>query len=279
MAANASAAKNQYTTGEHTYTLRYKGGERTFVLYLPENIRHDAPLVLVLHGYGATVSPDKYPFRHVADKEGFAVCYPQGEKDGRGKPCWNVGYPFQEDLKRDDTAFLVFLARHLQKNCNLSRANTFVTGMSNGGEMCYQLAFQRPDVFAAVAPVSGLTMEWLYRTGKPKRAVPLMEIHGTEDRTSEFGGDVQNAGGWGEYVAVPVAVGLWVAENRCTHEIREHRDPITDTGHRIIIHRYTGSPEGKDVVLYEIVGGGHSWAARDIDTAQEIWNFFKHYLE
>lgn len=110
----------------------------------PENIRHDAPLVMVLHGYGATVSPDKYPFRHVADKEGFAVCYPQGKKDGRGKPCWNVGYPFQEDLKRDDTAFLVFLARHLQKNCNLSRANTFVTGMSNGGRCATSWLFRGP---------------------------------------------------------------------------------------------------------------------------------------
>ncbi len=278
IAVNPSAAKNKYITGEHTYTIRHGGETRSFVLYLPENIKPGAPLVIVLHGYGSSATPDKYPFRHVADREGFAVCYPQGEKDGRGKACWNVGYPFQAGLKRNDTAFLTFLAHHLQKSCNLSKTGTFATGMSNGGEMCYQLAFLRPKVFAAVAPVAGLTMEWLYRTRRPGTAIPLMEIHGTEDHTSEWNGDATGKGGWGEYIAVPMAVGLWAATNRCTHEIRQTKEPISDTGHKIIIHRYTGGPDGKDAVLYEIVGGGHSWAGKDIDTAQEIWDFFKRYL-
>ena len=46
----------------------------------------------------------------IADREGFAVCYPQGAVDGRGKTCWNVGYPFQEGLKTDDVDFLLKLS-------------------------------------------------------------------------------------------------------------------------------------------------------------------------
>ena len=42
----------------------------------------------------------------VAEREGFAVCYPQGEKDAKGKNCWNVGYDVQQGLKRDDVGFV-----------------------------------------------------------------------------------------------------------------------------------------------------------------------------
>lgn len=88
--------------------------------------------------------------------------------------------------------------------------------MSNGGEMCYQLAAQRPRLFAAVAPVSGLMLEWLYKADTSDVPVPLFEIHGTADRTSAWEGDLDNKGGWGAYVAVPMAVHYWAAKNKCT---------------------------------------------------------------
>ena len=33
------------------------------------------------------------------------------------------------------------------------------------------------------------------------------------------------------------------------------------------------------VWLYEIIGGGHSWATRDIDTGDEIWLFFSRFIK
>jgi poly(3-hydroxybutyrate) depolymerase len=152
--------------------------------------------------------------------------------------------------------------------------------MSNGGEMCYLLAYLKPDVFAAVAPVAGLTLEWMYRKLKARKGVPLFEIHGTEDRTSEWTGDPTNKGGWGAYVAVPLAVGYWAAANGCTHEITEEI-PVKDpsNGHRAIAHRYVGGVGGNEVWLYEIVNGKHSWGEKDIDTAAEVWRFFRCYVE
>ena len=137
------------------YILRSGGMERTYKLHLPAGLPENAPLVVVLHGYGGNNNPDRFAMNATADRHGFAVCYPQGAKDGRGKSCWNVGYPFQADMTVDDVRFLTELVRHLQKKHGLSRHNVFCTGMSNGGEMCYQLAAQRPRLFAAVAPVSG----------------------------------------------------------------------------------------------------------------------------
>lgn len=265
------------------FQFSHRGMEREYYLYLPDNLEKGAPLVFILHGYGGRAMNGGKAMCEVADTNGFAVCFPQGAADFKGKTCWNVGYPFQEGLKTDDVDFLCKLARHLQKQYGLSRLNTFCTGMSNGGEMCYLLAYLKPDVFAAVAPVSGLTLEWMYRGLKARRPVPLMEIHGTEDKTSKWNGDPDNEDGWGEYIAVPAAAGYWAAEARCTHEITEVL-PVREGGNKVILHRYVGgNPAWKnspavEVRLYEVVGGKHSWAEKDMDTCPEIWKFFSKYL-
>ena len=138
----------------------------------------------------------------------------------------------------DDINFLCDLALYLQKNYRLSPHNTFCTGYSNGGEMCYLLAYKRPDIFTAVAPVAGLTLEWMYRELETNRPIPLFEIHGTEDKTSMWNGDPNNEGGWGKYIAVPIAVNYWAIQNRCTHEITDTIASIDSlSNHTIISHK------------------------------------------
>jgi polyhydroxybutyrate depolymerase len=255
--------------------------DREYWLYLPENLADDAPLVLLLHGYKASAEGYRPEMIQVAKENGFALCYPQGALDARGKTCWNVGYPFQEDLKTDDVDFLCSLARHLQKEHGLSRQNTFLTGMSNGGEMCYLMAYLKPDFFAAFAPIAGLSMEWSYKKFNAKRPVPLMEVHGTMDKTSKWEGDPFNEGGWGAYLAVPQAVGYWVAQARCTFEETIEMPLVRN---KVVLHRYKGGePAWKggpaiEVRLYEVIGGKHTWALNDMDTCREIWEFFKVYL-
>lgn len=262
------------------YKIRHAGIERSYWLYLPQN--HDnAPLVLCLHGYGGKAEGYRPELLEVAKENGFALCYPQGEKAPKGKTGWNVGYPAQEGMKTDDVDFICDLVRHLQKTHGLSRKNTFYSGMSNGGEMCYILAMQRPDVFSAYASIAGLTMEWLYKGYTPKKAVPIMEVHGTADKTSMWEGDPYNKGGWGAYISVPQAVGVWVAQARCTHEATEELPLMRN---KVILHKYMGGEpawEGGPAVevrLYEIVEGKHSWGLSDMDTCREMWKFFCMYM-
>ena len=94
--------------------------------------------------------------------------------------------------------------------------------LRNGGEMCYLLAYKRPDIFTAVAPVAGLTLEWMYRELETNRPIPLFEIH-VQPKTKPLcgNGDPNNEGGWGKYIAVPIAVNYWAIQNRCTHEITD----------------------------------------------------------
>lgn len=265
------------TLTEHTF--KHKGVEYDYWLYIPKNMAENAPLLMVFHGYGSKDIPSiKYGFHPVADKHGFAICYPRGPKDFKGKHYWSVGYQFHIDngAERDDVGFAVKLAKHLQKRYNLSTKNLFATGHSNGGAMCYMLAYQAADTFTAVAPMSGHIMECRYRTLKPKRAIPLMEVHGTEDKLSRWNGDPYNNDGWGADIAIPCAVGLWAAVNRCTHEQREVLPLIKN---KVIAHRYVGGTDGNQVWLYEVVGGKHNWASDSMDTAAEVWKFFSLYLK
>lgn len=213
-----ASAGEKMPDGDSLFTFGYKGTERQYRLVVPDSLAAGSPLVIMLHGYGGKADPDRFMMRRAAYRYGFAACFPQGEKDGRGKSCWNVGYPFQQGLRTDDVGFLCALARHIAGTYGLDTRNIFCAGHSNGGEMCYLLAYLRPDVFSAVAPLAGLTLEWMYKSLEAKEPVPLLEIHGTADRTSLWEGDPENEGGWGEYISVPLAAGYWAAVNRCTHE-------------------------------------------------------------
>ena len=260
-------------------SVKVDGHMRQLAMYLPDGLQDGAPLVFILHGYGAGIWREN-PMLAAADRHGFAVCLPQGLKDPQGQPSWNVGYPFQQGWQVDDVKALCRLARYVQKRYRLSSQNTFLTGASNGGEMCYLMAYSKQNTFKAVAPIAGLTMAWIYQQMDAPRPIPLMEIHGTEDRVSEWTGDMENKGGWGAYLPVPVAVGYWIAKNRCTQETTERGESLKGgEGHPVIKHRYTSPTTGCDVWLYEVVGGVHGWHTTDIDTGEETWQFFSQYLK
>ena len=260
-----------------TETLRSGGVERTYRLHLPADLPDNAPLVIVLHGYGGDANPEAFGMNATADRHGFAVCYPQGERDSRGKRGWNVGYPSQAEMPIDDVQFLEDLIGHLHRHYGLSRRNVFCTGMSNGGDMCYLLAAQRPDLFAALGPVAGFMSVAILREDKSLQPVPLFEIHGTADPTTRWEGDLTGEGGWGAYLPIPMAVGYWAAKNKCL----EHRIDTLSRGAdglQVIAHRYTGGTDDNEVWLYETLGGKHSWKKTGVDTCEELWRFFSRYV-
>ncbi len=255
-------------------TMAYGDTVRTYTMYIPQNIRKDAPLVVYTHGYGSKKRWIK-DLNEAADAHGFAVCYPDGAPDDRGKDGWFVGYPLQWHMDRNEEDFFEALLNEVCPKYNLSRENVFMAGMSNGGDLCYQLAYTRPNLFKAYASVAGLTFEWMYNERKLTEPVHFMEIHGNNDMTSMWQGDHENKGGWGAYIPVPMAVAAVAANNRCTTMVTDTFPTLADSTRMVIRTVYGNAPSGKDVVVYEVQGAKHSWHAKDLPTSEIIWKFFE----
>lgn len=60
---------------------------------------------------------------------------------------------------------------------------------SNGGEMCYLPASRCPEKLAALGPVAGFMSVEILRSNRNRHPIPLLEIHGTADRTTRWEGD------------------------------------------------------------------------------------------
>jgi len=277
---SSAGLKGQYQDFIHN------GLTREFIYYSPSVIRPGAPLVFVLHGYtdDALKIQEYSGMNAIADQFGFAVCYPRGTVDSRGNRFWNVGYSFHKGIKTDDVGFLIALAGFLQKKYDLNSLNTFATGMSNGGEMCYLLACRASSTFRAVAPVAGMMMQPILESCNPHIPVPLFEIHGINDTINRFNGDISNKDGWGAYPGTLFTIGFWSRLNEC-NIIRIDTIPNNNLadGSFVIAEKHINSNSGNQVWLYRIEGGGHDWPGisgnMDINTGREIWNFFNYYIQ
>lgn len=262
---------------QDAYKMKYKGAERIYYMFIPESAKAGAPLVIYTHGYGSKTFW-REDLNAAAERHGFAVCCPVGAPDTKGKAGWFVGYPSQSNMDPHEEKFFAALSDEVCRRFNLSRENVFLTGMSNGGDLCYQIIYTKPDLFRAYASVAGLTFEYAYKN-KLTKPVALLEIHGDNDHTSMWGGDHENSGGWGAYIPVPLAVASIAANNRCTVMKTSSTPSKADPKRSIDITSYSGAPSGKDVILYKVEGGKHSWHDKDVDTGEIIISFFSRYVK
>jgi polyhydroxybutyrate depolymerase len=259
---------------------------RQYIYYSPSNIQVNAPLVFVLHGYTSdALTIQKYAgMNDIADKYGFSVCYPRGTVDHRGNRFWNVGYDFHPGVTTDDVGFLVELARHLQYEYRHSPQNTFVTGMSNGGEMCYLLACQASATFKAAAPVAGMMLQTFFENCDTANAIPIFEIHGTSDEVNRFNGDIEGKDGWGAYPDIPSTINYWIESNRCTStQIDTLPNINTYDSSFVVREKHLNGINGNQVWFYKVINGKHDWPGSsgnmDIESSHEIWMFFDKFIK
>ena len=263
-------------------TFDHDGIERKYRLHKPKNLPAKSPLIIVMHGYSGSAEQMQNGFGWVelADKEMFAVCFPDGTIDQEGNQFWNVGYALHSDATVDDTGFIVALTEYLQRQHDLDPERTFASGFSNGGDMSLQLAAHASDTFIAVGPVVGTMMEPLYINCTPEFPRPVIAFNGTDDQITRYAGDMKNADGWGPYESTPRIIELWCTANETT-ELEQTTLPDTDPtdGSTVELDRYWSKAHDREVRLYRVVDGGHDWPGTygnmDIDATEEIWAFFQ----
>ena len=275
-----------------------KGLKRNYYIYLPKSLKEGSPLVFVLHGLGGTAKGirEYSQMDKVADKYGFAVCYPQGTGGSmdtkytkKGTNFWNVGYDVHKNETVDDVDFLTYLALFLQDKYNLDSEKTFCTGMSNGGDMSYLLGCASPNIFKAIAPITGCMMGWIYNSCNENNPVPVFQVHGTADNTTYYKGDEDNSDKWGAYMGVERSIKHWVDRNNCTDVVVDTLPDIDpDDGSIVITHKYSSHKEnGNQVWFYKVINGDHEWPPGwpeksgngDLNTSEEIWKFFQEDIE
>ena len=182
--AVALLAINGLCENPEVYSFMYGDSVRTYTMSVPDSLDESRPLIIYTHGYGSSHRHQRQDLNRGAEIYGFAVCYPDGTTDSNGKRGWNVGYPSQQSMDIDEADFFEALMKEVCQRFGLSRENVFLTGMSNGGDLCYHFIYTRPELFKAYASVAGLTFTWVYLQHRLTSPVPFMEIHGTADSTS-----------------------------------------------------------------------------------------------
>ncbi len=303
LATTAVAEAKLLPPGNHARPLPYARLARSYVLHLPPAAAMDAPLPLVLafHGGGGNAAGfQKYAgLDAVADREGFAVVYPNGS--GRLEKrllTWNAGRccAFAMDNQIDDVGFSLKVIESVAALARIDRARVYATGHSNGAMMAYRLAAEAADQIAAIAPVAGAMN--LKREFAPARAVPVLHIHSTTDPRALYAGGNNKSFAGTRVHHEPVVAGLqqWEKRNGCSgpgEELeRQSKAAPNGEGEHLALHIAGACPPGSPVELWKLTGPGHGWPGEHpgllpermigphsdvISAAERIWKFFARF--
>ncbi len=277
--------------GDHTRTLMMGEQKRTYLAHVPKDYdpKKPAPVVLALHG-AMMNGPMMVWFsglNKTSDKAGFIVVYPSGTGTGSFL-FWNSG-GFKRKMaegKADDVAFIGKVLDDLGAVVKMDEKRVYACGMSNGAMMCYRLAAELSDRIAAIAPVAGTIA---IEESKPKRPVPVIHFHGTQDKFVPFELAKGKTPSFMKLKSVEDSVQTWVKLNGC--EEKPKNDVLSKDGDELKVARKTfgGGKDGAEVVLVVVEEGGHTWpgqeppvgfigkSAKNISANDLIWEFFQKH--
>jgi len=205
-----------------------------------------------------------------SDKYGFLAVYPDGSGNqvlGKTFGSWNAGNccPKASQEGVDDVGFISKLIDQLKADFKIDEKRVYTTGHSNGAQISFRLACELSDKIAAIAP-SGA--QGVFDECHPKRPVPVLYFHGTEDHCSEYkGGETggcfddalkkilpsqRKAYTW-KVEAAPQYIESWRKRNGASErsEVIYRRGGATCTS--------WGKGTEKEVVFCKIEGMGHTW--------------------
>lgn len=133
-------------------------GSRTYRLFVPNQGRPPAGLVLLLHGCTQTAADFAAGTRMhaLARNANVAVAYPEQPRSANPSQCWNWFEPGHQGRDGGEPGLLAGLARTVAAELEVPPSRIFAAGLSAGAAMTAILAETYPDVFAAVGLHSGL---------------------------------------------------------------------------------------------------------------------------
>ena len=268
-------------------TLMIFGRERFFRVHLPlgYNSQKEYPLVFVFHG--GLGNPDNIEkvtnFSLKADKEEFIVVYPYGTGSFPKKLLtWNTwdccGYAHKKNI--NDVAFIKLLLQKIKSEYMINDKMIYATGLSNGGMMCYLLACEMSDQFAAVAPVAATMFK--VDSCSPANELSMIIFNSLDDKQIPYEGGIgEESLVKADKMPVEKVVDFWSHKFNCTFLNKTDGSDYQKVDY--------GNSEGTEVVLYTLLKGGHTWPGgekihllagtplKNISATDLIWEFFKNH--
>lgn len=288
-------------------TMQRPEGARHYLLAQPASpVAGKLPLVILLHGHAATanltfgkgrIDDPAAAWLAVADREGLLVIAPDGSKGSDDKQGWNdCRADAPTNPKTDDVGFIAALIDQAVAQHNADPSRVYLSGASNGGGMVYRAAIELGPRLAAVA-VSSMLMPVKNLCPAPKRALPILVAHGTEDKIAPYaGGEVGHLllTGRGSGLSAEESVKFWreLAQLPSAPVVTNvpHRDAADKTS--LVRYVWGGDPKQTQVEFLKMENAGHvqpsiahslSWLVQavlgkqngDLEYADETWTFFK----
>jgi polyhydroxybutyrate depolymerase len=267
-------------------TLMIYGRNRFYKTHLPigYDFSKQYPVVFVFHG--GLGNPDltekQTGFSKKADEEGFIVVYPYGTGSFDKKlltwNTWNCcGYADKKNI--NDIDFINAVLKQIKEKYSIDEKRVYAAGLSNGGMMCYLIASELSELFAAVAPVAGAMFDTT--SSNPKSEVSMIIFNSTDDLHVPYnGGAGEKSLVDVEYLPVETTVNLWVNKYNCFLMNKSEGSAFFKTNYK--------NNNGTEIVLYKMLSGGHSWPGgekirrfadnpvKSVSATDLIWEFFKN---
>jgi len=263
-------------------------GDRSYVVYAPPPDTAPKALVVVLHGRfgtGEEMQEDSH-FTPVAEREGFAVVYPDGV-DRSWHDSREVGPAARQ--KVDDIAFISALIDFMVTKHRIDPKRVYVAGMSNGAMMTFRVACELSSKIAGIGIVAGALPEAQLPACHLDHPMPMIMFAGMNDPLVPYnGGDT----GRGRFLSAEATAAWFASQNGCAEgpSLRT-LDVVPDDETKAHQRDFTKCNGNADVRLYSFEGGGHTWpngtqylpkavigrVSREIDGADEMWRFFSSH--
>lgn len=244
-----------------TYKLDALSQKRSATIHIPDSVIDagaTAPVVFAFHGPGSSAITMEWQTKILdeADAKGFIVVMPNGtQRENFTGLYWNVApflAPDEDYALMSDEDFVMHLLDYLDEREVADRSRVYAAGFSMGGMMAYKLGCTMPEVFSAVAVVSGAMTTEDCAPGLP---VSLFHLHGMQDNRIPYAGGEAFAGSGRSWPSVMEEIRTWKARQSCGPD---RSFPIEDEG----ICFVSSCGDGQEVqhcISYE---GGHEWAGK-----------------
>lgn len=288
LAANAAVIHSSITVGKD---------QRSFVAYIPANLKPQAPVVLALHGsYGTGEDMRRqtgYGFEKLADQHGIVVIYPDGY-DKNWNDCRKAATYTARQLQMNDVGFMRALIKRFEHSHQINPQQVYAMGYSSGGQMVFRLGIEAPALLAGLGVVAAsFPAPDNHDCALPNIAKPMVVINGSSDPMNPYqGGNVALYGLFASRGNV-LSTSQTVDQYRRLAGITSA--PVTSTlstasgFNRTWTQRQLWrSAHGMPVALYTVHQGGHAIpqaqyafsiflgaTEQDIDTATELWRIWR----